>query len=257
VNAIVTAGGSGKPDDPLYTLTRGGVKSMLEIAGKPMVQWVLDMLNQAQSVEEIFVVGLPADTGLQSHKPLHLLNGQGDMVSNIIAGARAIMAGFPHETYALVVSSDIPAATAEMADWVAARVLEGDYEIYYNFIERKVMEARYPGSHRTYVHLKGLECCGGDLNAIRLSLAAQDNTIWERLIAARKNPLRQAAMIGFDTLLLLLLGLLSVEGLEAVASKRLGVRAKALRCPYAELGMDVDKPFQLEIMLADLARWHG
>jgi hypothetical protein len=186
-----------------------------------------------------------------------MLEDCGDMVSNIIAGARDITSRCPGETYALCVSADIPAITAEMVDWVAERVLEADYEIYYNVIERKTMEARYPGSRRTYIHLKGIECCGGDLNAIRLSLAATENALWDRLIAARKSPLRQAAMIGYDTLFMLLLRQLSLREAEEAVGRRLGVRAQALLCPYAELGMDVDKPFQLEIMREDLARRHG
>ena len=254
MHAIVTAGGEGRPDDPLYALTGGGYKSMLEIGGKPMIQWVLDALNQARHVDEIFVVGLPRELPLSSAKPLHMLDDRGDMVGNILAGAREIRARFPGETYALSAAADIPAVTGEMVDWVAGQVLAADYDLYYNAIERRVMEARYPGSRRTYLRLKNLECCGGDLNAIRLSLAAEDNPLWDRLITARKSPLRQAALIGYDTLLLLLLRQLSLAEAEAAVGRKLGIRVKALLNPYAELGMDVDKPFQLEIMRKDLAR---
>jgi hypothetical protein len=213
-----------------------------------MIQWVLDALDQAQQVEQIFVVGLPPEETLHARKPLILLADCGDMVANILCGAREISARFPAETHALIVSADIPAVTAEMVDWVAGQAQEADYELYYNVIAREVMEQRYPGSRRTYVHLKDGEFCGGDVNAIRLSLAAVDNPIWDRLIAARKSPLRQAALIGYGTLLALLLRRLSIRGAEAAAERKLGVRVKALRCPYAELGMDVDKPFQLELV---------
>ena len=32
------------------------------------------------------------------------------------------------------------------------------------------------------------------------------------------------------------------------------VTGRAILCPYAEVGMDVDKPHQLELMCADLAK---
>jgi hypothetical protein len=35
---------------------------------------------------------------------------------------------------------------------------------------------------------------------------------------------------------------------------RLNITGKALVCPYAEVGMDVDKLFQLEIMREDLKK---
>ena len=257
MNAILTAGGITQPNEPLYPLSGGGFKAMLDIHGRPMIQYVLDALNGSAGIERILMVGLPPDNLLDSAKPLISLPDGGDMVANILAGAREIAGLDPGAVRALIVSSDIPAITPAMVDWVIARVEESDDEIYYHVIERSVMEARYPGSRRTYVHLKEMEVCGGDLNAIRLSLAAEDNPLWDQLIEARKSPLRQAALIGYDTLFLLLLRRLSLPEAEKAVSKRLKIRARAIPCPYAELGMDVDKPFQLEIMRADLAPKHG
>jgi len=34
----------------------------------------------------------------------------------------------------------------------------------------------------------------------------------------------------------------------------LSIKGRAIVCPYAEVGMDVDKPHQLAIMRADLAK---
>ena len=47
MHAIVTAGGAPTPKEPLYPLTRGDYKALLEIQGKAMIQWVLDALNGA------------------------------------------------------------------------------------------------------------------------------------------------------------------------------------------------------------------
>jgi len=62
MDVILTAGGSPLPDEALYPATRGGYKAMLEIAGKPMVGWVLNALAGAKSVNRIVVVGLPPAT---------------------------------------------------------------------------------------------------------------------------------------------------------------------------------------------------
>jgi hypothetical protein len=40
---------------------------------------------------------------------------------------------------------------------------------------------------------------------------------------------------------------------ESSISKHLGIAGRVIVCPYAELGMDVDKPFQLELVTSDLA----
>jgi hypothetical protein len=60
-------------------------------------------------------------------------------------------------------------------------------------------------------------------------------------------------VIGYDTLLLLALRLITIDQLVRRVMKRLGLRGGAVMCPYAEVGMDVDKPAQLEMLRRDLA----
>ena len=48
------------------------------------------------------------------------------------------------------------------------------------------MGERFPTSRRTYC-TKGIELCGGDMNAIRIGLALEDNPFWQRLVEARKS----------------------------------------------------------------------
>ena len=45
---------------------------------------------------------------------------------------------------------------------------------------------------------------------------------------------------------------LSLEDAVPRVEKQLGIRGRAILCPYAELAMDVDKPHQFEILQADL-----
>jgi hypothetical protein len=157
--------------------------------------------------------------------------------------------------YVLISSSDIPAITGEMVDWVVKTAIEEKVDIVYNVIQREVMEKRFPGSKRTWTKLSDMEICGGDLNAARISLIVNDDTaLWEKITNSRKNPLKQAALIGYDTALMLLTGRLSLQDAETRVMKRMNITGRAIVSPYAEVGMDVDKPFQLEIMRADLTK---
>jgi hypothetical protein len=186
---------------------------------------------------------------------MYFVPNQGKMVENMQAGARKVLEINPRAEYALLVSSDIPAITARMVDWVVNTSMQTKLDIYYNVIQRAVMEKRFPGSKRTYTKLKDMEVCGGDMNVARLSLLTTDETkIWDKITAARKSPLKQAALIGFDTAFLLLTGRLSLEKAIDNITRRLNLTGKALICPYAEVGMDVDKPHQLEIMRSDLKK---
>jgi len=48
VDVILTAGGVPSPKDSLHTASQGGYKAMINLNGRPMIQWVLDALSQAK-----------------------------------------------------------------------------------------------------------------------------------------------------------------------------------------------------------------
>ena len=86
MDAIVTAGGIPQPEDPLYTYSHGDSKALIDIAGKPMIQWVLDALSGAKLVDNVIVIGLSSKSGVTCKKPLYFLSNQGRMLANIVAG---------------------------------------------------------------------------------------------------------------------------------------------------------------------------
>lgn len=252
MNAVVAAGGIPQPDELLYPYTLGKPKALLDICGKPMVQWVLDALSGAKRVENVILIGLTEHSGVTCSKPLTFIPNKVSMIENLLAGINKIVEIDPSATRALLVSSDIPGITSEMVNWEVETTLQSEVDLCYNVVTREVMEARYPGSKRTYTKLKGMQVCGGDMNVVHTSVASMNTDLWEKLIASRKNPFKQASIIGFDTLLLALLGVISLDEAVRKATTRLHMTGKAIICPFAEIGMDVDKPVQLELMRADL-----
>lgn len=254
MDALVLAGGIPQPGEPLYEFTQGKPKALLDVAGKPMVQWVLDALSQARSIDRVVVVSLEEDSGLKCEKPVAYLPNQGEMLDNIRAGVRKVLELNPQARHVLSVSSDIPSITGEMVDWMVDMTAQTDHDIYYSVITRQVMEARYPNSKRSYIRLKDVEICGGDMNMFRAQTATANEALWEKIIAARKNALKQAALIGFDTLFLLLFHRVMLDEAVKIVEKRLDITGRVILSPYAEIGMDVDKPHQLEIVRADLAK---
>lgn len=254
MDAVVTAGSRPLPNEPLYEFTRGGYKAMLEIAGKPMIQWVLDALSACPIVSRVVVIGLPPYTNLYCDRPLAVQEDNGGLLPNVRAGVRAVLEQNPAARHVLTLTSDIPAVTPQAIEWVAEHAVETEDEFLYPVITREVMEKRFPGSRRTYLHLKDCEVCGADVMAIRTSLAAEDNPRWQQMIDTRKNPLKQASLLGFDTLFMILARQLPLSEAGAILGKRLGLTARAIPCPYGEAGMDVDKPNQYHLVEADLAR---
>ncbi len=254
MEAVVAAGGIPLPGEPLYPFTKGSEKALLEIAGKPMIQWVLDALDGSKSVERIIVMGLENPAAVHVDKPVWFEPNYGSLLENIRSGVKKTLEIAPGERHLLLVSSDIPGIRPEMVDWVAETAMQTDDDLYYNVIEKKVMEGRFPGSKRTYTHLKGLDVTGGDLNVIRTMTVTSNDTLWDSIIAARKNVFKQASLVGYDVLFLLLLRQIDLARAVALVSRRMKVKGRVLVCPYAEVGMDVDKPHQLELMRLYLER---
>lgn len=253
MDAIVMAGGIPLPEDPLYTYTQGNSKALLDIAGKPMVQWVLDALSAAKSVENVILIGLSAKSGVTCQKPIHFLPNQGRMLANIVAGVEKSQQLDPQSEYVMIVSSDVPGIKPEMIDWLAETCLQTHDDLYYGVVPREIMEARYPNSRRTFTRLKDMEVCGADVNVTHVNMAHEHLDTWEQLIGNRKNPLLQARVIGLDTLFQLMFRQLSIDDIVQRVMARIGVRGRAIIWEHAEAGMDVDKPHQLEIMRADLS----
>ncbi|KAA0285301.1 MAG: hypothetical protein EDM79_00265 [Chloroflexi bacterium] len=254
MNAIVTAGGIPQPSDKLYAYSNGDSKALIDVAGKPMVQWVLDALGDAKKVDHVIVIGLSPKSGLTCKKPLHYVSNQGRMLANITAGVNKSLEINPRGEYVLIVSADIPALKSDMVDWLVKTCMQTKDDLYYGVCPREVMESRFPESNRTYTRLKDMEVCGADINVSHVRMVTEHLDTWEQLIGNRKSPLRQAGVIGLDTLIQFAFRQFTLQGLVERASERIGIKGRAIIWDHAEPCMDVDKPHQLELLRRDLAQ---
>lgn len=253
MDAIILAGGK-STDDPLSAMTGGEPKSMLPIAGKPMVQWVMDAISGSKLIDTVVLIGIEDASTLNCTKPLITMPDEGSLIGNMQQASLRLDQIHPDESHVASLSADIPTITPEIVDHLVSIYQKGEVDIYYGVVERQVLEKRFPGSKRTYIKVRNEEICGGDLNAFSKRAVLKPDALWQDLIKSRKNPLKQAAMIGLDSLLLLMLGLITLDQMADRVCKRMGITGKAVRVPFAEVGMDVDKPFQFEMVEADLLR---
>jgi hypothetical protein len=176
------------------------------------------------------------------------------MLANIVAGVNKALELDKKAKYVLIVSSDIPALKPEMVDWLVDTCMETKDDLYYGVCTREVMEGRFPGSNRTYTKLKGIELCGADMNITHVRMATEHLDMWESLIGTRKSPLKQAGIIGLGILFQVVTRSITLEALVDKVCKRIGIKGRAIIWPHAEACMDVDKPHQLELLRADLAK---
>lgn len=255
VNAVITAGGLLKPEDPLVELLpeySPQNKVFLRLGDKPVLQWVLDALTATGRVEQIIVVGRSSEEGWTSTKPLIFLPDQGGLIENAIAGLSHSARISPEKSHSLIISGDIPLLEARMVDWVLDHGLPQDADLLFHVVSDTVMEEQFPGSNRTYTALKDARVCGADVHLIAHRVIDSHFELWKKLAAARKSPLKLAAVFGPGMLLSILMKRYKLKELAGVLSHRLDIDARADFSPFAAMGMDVDKQNQFQLVSEEL-----
>ena len=253
--AVILAGGGLSAEDPLREKMPEGVpanKAFLPVAGKPALQWVLDAISASDLIEGLIITGRTEEESWTSSKPLHFLPDQGSLTGNARAGLRLSSELAPELKHTLMSSGDIPLITTEMVTWAVQHSQSLDADLVYHVITQEAMEARFPGSNRTFVPLKDIRVCGGDLNVLANRIVDSHAGLWDRLAEARKSPFKQAAIFGPGVLIGLLLRRFDLNSLAGTLGKRLDLDARAVVCPYPEMGMDIDKPYQYDLVIDEL-----
>lgn len=253
MDCIILAGGLPGPEDPIYPYTQGKPKALLDMHGRTLLERVVDAVQACQYVEDVVVIGLGGDMGMQFQRPVHHLPDQGSLVGNGIAGLNWIAQNKPHTTHILGASGDVPLLTGPLLDELIESCRPFTHDVYYNFITREVMEKRFPHSTRTYVKLKGLEVAGGDVGIMSTRLAEQRELL-EAVTNVRKHAWQIARIVGLRMLIKLLFRQISLPDIEATAERLTGLPVKVRLNPHAEIGMDADKPHQVDLLRAELAR---
>ena len=250
MDCVIFAGGRPSSEDPLYEFTRGDPKALLDIAGRPMISWVVAALESAQSVDDIAIVGL--STKLSLDNDIEFIEDQGSLLDNVMAGIQWAKERDPGGETLILSSSDIPAVTGPIIDSVVESCAPFQRAIYYPVVSQKSMESRFPMSNRTYVKFKDIHVAGGDLIIVNPNLVEIDQELWRAIFDARKYPWRIAKILGLRTLIKYITRRMALDEATAIGQKIMGQPVEVLVTNHAEIAMDVDKPGHLELLASEL-----
>lgn len=225
-------------------------EALIPIAGKPMLQHIIDAVSAAKQISRIIIVG-PEEAYRDriQGRDLEYVAPQGGIVPNVRAGAALL----PPDEQVIIVTSDVPLITAATIDgFIDECRAAGPADLYYPILERRTMEGRYPTTKRTYAKLREGTFTGGNLIIVRAGAVEPIAAVAEKFVAARKSPLQMAGLLGWSFIMKLLLGIASVRELVTKAVSVLGLPALAVETHQAEIGIDVDKPSDFELATAEL-----
>ncbi len=256
VVAIVLAGQRPGPDRvaaPFGLRT----KALVPVLGRPMIDRVLEVLQASPHIKSVIIA---EDTALD---PLSTAPG---VAAALAGGFAAITPSFPKisesvektieaqgsdATY-LVTTADNPLlTTAVISDFLAGA---DDADIAIGMADKPVIEAKYPDIPRTYYRFNDAAISGANLFYVSGAEGLKAIRFWAYMEQHRKNPIRLFAKFGLSNLALMLTRRLTLKAAFGRASQKIGCRIKPVLLPHAEAAIDVDKPIDLLIAEAIIAR---
>ncbi|HEX9093786.1 MAG TPA: nucleotidyltransferase family protein [Coriobacteriia bacterium] len=245
VDAVILAGGDGVVLDPACRF-----KGLLPVAGKPLVEWVVDAFLAAETIEDIAVVMPTAENlGPWVDKVGRLVVSDRQFMDNAIAG----IAAFRSDRPVLVATGDIPLIDGPAIDEFVRASLATRADFVYPLVKRTEMELQYPGSDRTYFRLKSGWHTGGNLMLANPALVPGIRDLGQRLFDLRKSPVGMVKMAGVGFVVKFVLGRLQPEDLADKIQQLLGGTGAAVTTSRASLAVDVDKPVDLALVEQVLA----
>lgn len=187
---------------------------------------------------------------LAAHPELSRLRDAGVLHHRPSAGSPAesvedaVSAG-PAGALWLVTTADHPLLSPAMVEHFCAEAERTGARVVAAVVCESVIRQRFPDAKRTFLPLRGEAVTGANLFWFASPEGAAAARFWRRTEAVRKQPWRLAALFGAGTLLRFAARRLDLEAATRHLSERIGLPVAAVRLPFAECGLDVDRPDDL------------
>lgn len=244
ISAIILAG-SRPGRDPLLADSDVATKALLRIGGKPMLAHVIEALHGSRRVGAITILSqhraaLAADPVLAGIEGLEFADSGDGISSSLAVLLRA------SDAPVLVTTADNVLLTATMIDEFVDAAAQSDVAVA--MVEKRVLDARFPQSRRTWLKFRGGWWSGANLFRLRGSRVLPLLEFWSRIERDRKKGLKIIAAFGPFLLLAVLLRLLTIHQGAARAGRRFGLETRIVPMRQAEACIDADKPADVELI---------
>lgn len=216
------------------------LKAFLPVAGRPMLERVLEALRGVPAVDRI-AVSIPDPEALAGHAV--------EPIATEASPSLSVLAALQHvPPPVLVTTADHALLTPEIIEAFLAGAAAIEADLVVGLVERQNIEAVVPGSRRTYWRFRDGAYSGANLFNLRNEQALEAVAFWRRVERERKRPWRIAGAFGPGLLLGYLLGRFTLAEALHRASAVVGCRVAAFVLTFGEAAIDVDKPADLALV---------
>lgn len=252
-DAIILAGGQSSSE--LKKLAPYDNEALILIGQYPMIFYVYKALRKSPLIRNIVISGpVEALRNLfAKEEGLYFVDSGENAVESFLNGVNLLKEKSITEKL-LILPTDIPFITQEaIEDFISRCNREKGADFYYPVTSKEINEIKFPRVSRTYVKLKEGVFTGGNLFLVRTAKIEDMIDFAKRLVERRKNPLAIAKLFGLNLVIKYIIGRLTIQAAEKRFYEVTKIKGKAIISPYAEVGVDVDKPSDLELAQKYLA----
>ena len=242
-NALILAGT--KENGPLEIAESVDNKALIMINGKPMIDYIVDALNNSENIDQIIVVGPEKELHPYIGKKVKkILNSGNSILENMESGFNF----FDSNDNLLILTSDIPLITPEAIDEFLNICTKRKLCIGYPIITKENIIKKYPETERTYVKMKEGIFCGGNITFFKPEAFFQNKELIQGLFNNRKNNLKNAKILGLKFIFKFIFKTLTLEEVERRVTGILGYNSVAVMISHPEVMIDLDKLSDLELI---------
>lgn len=247
--AIVLAAQRGGRLDPLADRHGLSHKCLVPIGGRPLIEHVLRALVQVPGLRKIHIsiekdavdaVSAVPGTGGQFGVPVDFVPAASTLPDSVYAAAHDVSGPI------LVTTADNVLLSPDVAGEVVRRMHAGA-EIVLTVATREAVLAAHPEGQRRFYKLRGGRYSNCNLYGINGARALRMAEAFRSGGQFAKNPKRLADTFGMLNLLIVRLGLISIEGAMKRMSRQFAVRAEALVATDGSQAVDVDNARTYEV----------
>jgi len=238
--ALVLA--ASRPGDPLAISEKVSNKNLVDINGLSSLQRVIIALNEAPTIGRVLVSVENQDLVDEIKPKPEVLKASERVVDTV----RDILekVGAP----LLIVTGDHALLTAEMVEIFLEKSTETRAEVSVALASKDVVSSAYPDVKRTYIKFAEGGYSGCNLFALATSNATGALDFWHKIDRNRKRPWVFLKSVDVWAFALYALRRLTLDKAMERLSKKIGVKAVAIRMPMAEAAIDVDKVSDLYLV---------
>ena len=235
-----------RPDGDPFAVSNGvALKSLIPVAGEPMVARPVRALLNAAEVTRVRVLTqeLQAIAAVLPVDPRLSIDRSG---ATIAATIESLLIDPAIEFPLLVTTADHALLDAAMIAEFCKSAAGADMAV--GMVERRGLEARVPGSKRTWIGFRGGAYSGANLFAFGSPAAARAVALWRTVEQDRKKGWRMLFAFGPTLLLGAGLRLRTVDQSLAAIGRKLGLNLRAVIMSDPLACVDVDKPSDLVLV---------